>query len=471
MKKQTVWAVLAVTCFAFCASAFLSIAFAAAPNIPAEYADCLYPIKVDGKWGYMDYAGEVVIPPQWAYAGEFANGVALVSAMGSKEHCNDGLIDAKGEYVLPPEYSIERNGAFFRVRAYGEDGKLLDGYYDALRGVFLPPFYDLIVDWSVTDDTPLILAYKDGLCGFLNRATGKVAIPFQYTGEHEEAGYSEGYLLAADEVHWENGDLSFQIHLLDMEGHEVHFPEGIMASSGVHEGLLRIEREAQEGESSAWGTLYGFAKPDGSIVVPPKYDYAEDFCEGYTCVYKDGKFGHIDQTGREIVPPKYDLSSGGEMPYYFFHDGYAILELADSSIILDTQGNVVFEQPWNEKGMYYSIEWCDLGIGLVWYSQWPEKDFQGRRYGLMKADGTKLTEVIWEAYADREWEDGMAFSQEGLQAVKRSGLWGYMDAAGAECLPFMWDDANNFINGLARVEKDGKMAYINRGGNVVWQEE
>ncbi len=462
MKRSAVWIALVLINFTLSASA----------GIPAEYAGCLYPIRVDGKWGYMNYAGETVIPPEWAYAGEFANGVAVVSAKGSAEDDTDGLIDTKGEYLLPPRYSIEQSGALSRVRATGEDGRLLDGYYDALSGCFVPPAYDLINGWSVTDDTPLIVAYKDGLCGFLDRATGKAAIPLQYTGEHEEAGYSEGYVLAADKVRWENSDLAFRIHLLDTRGNEVRFPEGIMASSGVHEGLLRIEREAQEGESSAWGTLYGFARPDGSILIPPKYDYAEDFYNGYAAVYKDGKWGHIDEAGCEIVPPVYDLETYGALYGYYFYGGYAILELTDRWIILDTEGNVAFERAAQENGVNFALEdWCGLGSGLVWYSQWQGKEWLGRCFGLMKADGSVVTEAIWEEYAENDPEDGIAFDQEGLQAVKRSGLWGYVDATGADVLPFLWEDAQCFENGLARVEKDGKMAYIDHGGNVVWREE
>lgn len=463
MKRSVVWIALVLINFTLSTSVFA--------EVQAEYAGCLYPIRVDGKWGYMNYAGETIITPEWAYAGEFANGAAVVSAKGSAEDDTDGLIDTKGEYILPPRYSIEQNGAFSRVRATGEDGLLLDGYYDALSRCFLPPAYDLI-DMRVTDDTPLIVAFRNGLCGFLDRATGKAVIPLQYTGEVEDAGYSEGYILAADAVHWEDGGLTFRIYLLDTRGNEVRFPEGIMASSGVHEGLLRIEREAQEGESSTWGTLYGFARPDGSILVPPKYDYAEDFYNGYAAVYKDGKWGHIDEAGREIVLPVYDLETYGALYGYYFYGGYAILELTDRWIILDTEGNVVFERAAQENGVNFAMEdWCGLGSGLVWYSHWQGKEWQGRRFGLMKADGTMVTEAIWEEYAENDPEDGIAFDQEGLQAVKRSGLWRYIDATGAGSLPFEWDYAENFSNGLAYVEKNGKMEYIDHRGNVVWQEE
>ena len=42
-----------------------------------EYAD-RFLIKVDGKWGYINRNGAVVIPPQFEYAEDFHNGLAIV---------------------------------------------------------------------------------------------------------------------------------------------------------------------------------------------------------------------------------------------------------------------------------------------------------------------------------------------------------------------------------------------------------
>ena len=51
-------------------------------------------------WGYRDYAGKWVIPPQFSGASEFANGYAAVSIRDSA--CGGGFIDKSGKFVVSP---------------------------------------------------------------------------------------------------------------------------------------------------------------------------------------------------------------------------------------------------------------------------------------------------------------------------------------------------------------------------------
>ena len=63
---------------------------------------------------------------------------------------------------------------------------------------------------------------------------------------------------------------------------------------------------------------------------------------------------------------------------------------------------------------------------------------------------------------------------EGLAAVRLKGKWGYVDKKGKEVIPFQYDDAYSFSEGLARVrlkDKSGvyKTGFINKKGEVVIQ--
>ena len=47
----------------------------------ADWAHALsyrYPIRIDGKWGYMDSEGRIVITPRFDFASHFSEGLALV---------------------------------------------------------------------------------------------------------------------------------------------------------------------------------------------------------------------------------------------------------------------------------------------------------------------------------------------------------------------------------------------------------
>src|SRR5688500_10884948 len=70
----------------------------------------LWPISVDGKWGYIDAHGIVKIEPKYAAASPFSEGLALVSEFGTSEsdqvfkRTYDGFIDQSGKFVIPAEF-------------------------------------------------------------------------------------------------------------------------------------------------------------------------------------------------------------------------------------------------------------------------------------------------------------------------------------------------------------------------------
>lgn len=79
--------------------------------------------------------------------------------------------------------------------------------------------------------------------------------------------------------------------------------------------------------------------------------------------------------------------------------------------------------------------------------------------------GYRLPEIAYDNAFD-----SVSF-EEGLQAmVNAEGRMGYLDTRGQEAIAFAWDRACRFRHGLALVEKDGRLAYIDHDGAVVWQE-
>jgi len=78
-----------------------------------------------------------------------------------------------------------------------------------------------------------------------------------------------------------------------------------------------------------------------------------------------------------------------------------------------------------------------------------------------------VTHVMIIPYA---YEDADYFS-EGLAAVKLDGKWGYIDTTGNEVIPFQYDYAGGFYNGEAYVEigegDSAKIYFIDKTGKVV----
>src|SRR5260370_19193623 len=77
----------------------------------ADSTPILLPVKVSGKWGYVNGSGQLVINPQFDYAEEFHEGRALV-CLGKPcdwwvESPGDsvwGFIDTSGKVVVTPQY-------------------------------------------------------------------------------------------------------------------------------------------------------------------------------------------------------------------------------------------------------------------------------------------------------------------------------------------------------------------------------
>jgi hypothetical protein len=71
----------------------------------ARYSDGLAPFRnKDGRWGYLDRQGLVVIPAQFSFAYDFSEGLACVQ---TAEGC--GYIDKAGVFVIKPVFDSAEN--------------------------------------------------------------------------------------------------------------------------------------------------------------------------------------------------------------------------------------------------------------------------------------------------------------------------------------------------------------------------
>ena len=69
--------------------------------------DMLYPFSENGKYGYINKTGKVVLPAQFEYAEKFYEGLAVVKQGGKR-----GFIDATGKMVIPALYDQKIDGYF-----------------------------------------------------------------------------------------------------------------------------------------------------------------------------------------------------------------------------------------------------------------------------------------------------------------------------------------------------------------------
>lgn len=139
--------------------------------------DDLTPVEINGKWGYKNDKGEIVIPPKFNRVGEFENGVSLVWL---NRKC--GFIDKEGLYVIKPLFdNIGRRieNGYIRV-AVAVDGGYVErwGVMDVKGKYVVAPEYEYILP-AVNEDMARIMQVES--FGFVECRTGNTLAPvFDY---------------------------------------------------------------------------------------------------------------------------------------------------------------------------------------------------------------------------------------------------------------------------------------------------
>lgn len=193
---------------------------------------------------------------------------------------------------------------------------------------------------------------------------------------------------------------------------------------------------------------------DGERRVAPQTGSSQEFSEGLAPVQVDGKFGYIRKDGCFAIAPKYYMA----LP---FREGVAwvvtqkpLRPLGKGEYGVALFGEVTFvDLSGKEVRRPFSAEQVgNFSEGLA--AVRPGNIFGGcsKQIGYMNVKGD------WAIRP--QFDDAHDFSN-GLAAVNRGGKchmggkWGYIDRDGVVQIPFRFDYAGEFTNGRACV-KDGK---------------
>jgi hypothetical protein len=327
----------------------------------------LFEVEEYGREGFIDRAGQIVIPLCFDAVGEFSEGFARFERDGRW-----GYIDPAGNIVIQPifPWAEEFHEGLAHVQVTGTvlgyDGRW--GYINQTGNIVIPPNSGRMISDSNGEES----AFHDGLAmvevedkaipprkGFIDK-DGKLVIPARFTYVYP---FSEG-LAAATES--ESGDTgwgyidrsgnwviprrfdwasSFQLGLAPVNGKKNC---GYIDKNG--DQILRLPAPGgQEDCASAWGDFtdglsrwlfgkkYGFINRSGKTMIPPQFDLAYGFSEGLAAVQIDKKWGYIETTGKMVIPPQEFWSVKP------FHNGLAEVQTKNGSIgYIDRSGKYVW---------------------------------------------------------------------------------------------------------------------------------
>lgn len=280
-------------------------------------------------WGFIDTAGEVVIPIEFDDARDFAHGRAAV-AVGGKW----GFVDRTGSPVI--EAIFEAVGDFTAedlawARLDGRDGYLRpDGTW-----AISPRF-----DRATSFETDVTFAAE-----VVGRTTTRVS------GSMGQPIYSYG--LIGRDGEW------------IVRPRDDADPEYWSSVGGFSEGLAAVQ---------VGGRAYGYIDTEGTFVVPPIYERADRFTAGVALTRPtDGGFRFIDATGAEVLSLGVTSVAPGEEGFLTV---YGSLADEEGAFLANLDGGV-YLGPYDAMGRYTEGR-LTVQDGESWYAI----DIDERRYGV-----------------------------------------------------------------------------------------
>lgn len=457
----------------------------------------LVPIRVGAKFGYGDARLNLRVPAHFEDAMPFVHGLAVVKLDGKF-----GLIDEAGDWVLGPRFEEIVVGRMLRLREGGRWGiagldgclttamdfqsvhELKNGHYLLDRGglkgmadpqgrVIVPCAYDMVT--QLRDDqgnhVELYAAQLDGLIGLFNvcgemvqrprfsrvdvfqegfavvqeghqfgmvDVEGHMRVPCEYD---QLQGMSEGLIGAKLKNRWGfvDGDgkqrLDFLYEAVQEGGFfqgrsavnkagnwmqlqrdgKVEFPmeEGYQSLGRLSEGLIPVCKLMEEG-----AVRYGYVDPEGRVRIPLRFERAEEFVRGFAIVsmrlasdqsmVKEMRYGIIDRMGKAIIPMALNSQTEARLKRDSLgHLGYATLQHNGRTCKVDAHGN---------------------------------------RFDCEKSGIDQI---------QKDWISTRCESGE-LVAVAKDGLWGFCDRKGRVVIPCTYATVGCFTGGVARVWEVGR---------------
>jgi hypothetical protein len=353
-----------------------------------------------GQWGFIDKRGTIVIRPQFDETRFFSDDVCAVRVGG--DHGRWGFIDTHGQYVINPQFAYMEYPGFVdglaKVGVDDEFGKRKLGMIDKRGDFVIPPKFDvidefhegLVVATSLRSDRhPQSAEYlnKHGRTAFAVRLfnggdfdgglapasiqgtgfrygnavqkwgiinhQGRFVVPAQY----DSIGpFSEGLSVVGIGTIESLDDASARFGFIDRDGAPV-IPLQFNHAFSFHDGLALV------GIGSFNTGRWGFIAKDGRFALNPTFSQLSEFKGGLAAASADGKkFGFIDKSGTFVITPTYDYALD-------FSEGYATVGVKYADHVkwglVNTKG-VLVVQPISDEQILFSEDMAEVKVNGKW---------------------------------------------------------------------------------------------------------
>lgn len=347
-----------------------------------------------GFWGYTDNTGKEVIKPQYIYAFDFENGLALVcKGKWTKDkkwdnNCKTGgywteeelwgMIDKTGKEVVPCKFDEIK---YFHTVNEEKDNRYLQAHYGG---------------------------WKEGKWGIIDYSGEWIIEPI-FTDLYYDIT-KDGYFEFSNKDKWSAPD-NVPIGIYSINEKCVLFEPEFTNIDFMPDGTFKVERY----DLKLNRKIEQIIDKSGRVIFISNYTYLFDRNDGYETMIreKDGRqiYGFVDKLGNEILPCKFEISWNG-----LLIDIQRIIFKENEKYGLMTFDEKIIIKPQYTSLINISNEFLEVKTGGK------EGFVDEGRNGLLTIEGINILPIIYTSISI-ENDTIIARSDEGtilFQIIKKS---------------------------------------------------
>lgn len=435
MKQLLIWMLLSIACLSC-----------------SRYKGNLYRIYENNLYGYIDSIGNVIIKPQFKYASNFQDGVALVvSDVNEAFH-----IDTVNSSINFFDGVMTVDSLDKTTRKVHEGITVKYGYINTQGKIII----DTCQTVTLEQDN-FCIRYSD-LENFLAKFS-KDSLEFETFILEELLPNNELFLYQdCNTKLWGYNNLEEKTYIEPIYKYAGVFSEG--------RAIVNIPDTTKNILQSGTFGAYGIIDTDGNIVVTPKYALIRPYENG-------GSWGTIFNLNDGLLSDELLDTNGHILMGPFISNNIFHYNLSDNGSIL-VEINTLGYKSYTYKKLgedKYITDFNNDGLLNIFNESLEDAKSFNEGYAPVKSNGKWVFINDKCSILSEEYDSTGVFS-EGYARVMFNGIsnkqWGYIDTTFNLVIPYKFSECSDFHNGLAyfkNVNPDGiTEGYINKQGTIIW---
>ena len=270
-------------------------------------------VKMDGKWGFIDYEEHIVIPCIYSKVGDFAEGVAYFEKnieLGGKNFIERGFVDYDGHLVLSLTENYSGYGLQFDDRFnYG-----LFRIYSQVHSEWINHKGGIVIKYQGKSDDgsnqDISVEFGSISNWFAYGKISKKKVVYYSALNEEEQQMSSDFF--GTFIEYDISHLRFDVKrniIEEFDGEnqpfEIETPRIVEETSIQYSTILPLASMVLNGVSYKRApvkrnNLWGFIDEAGKEVIPCVFADVQNYSEGYAAVYRNNVWFFIDVFGKPI---------------------------------------------------------------------------------------------------------------------------------------------------------------------------